>query len=59
LRGLRIGGAHVAPWHGNIIINTGRASAAAIRALVDELVAQVHAKLGIRLEPEVLFIGAW
>jgi UDP-N-acetylmuramate dehydrogenase len=59
LRGLRIGGAHVAPWHGNIIINTGQASAADIRALVDELVAQVHAKLGIRLEPEVLFIGAW
>ncbi|MDR3115581.1 MAG: UDP-N-acetylmuramate dehydrogenase, partial [Treponema sp.] len=27
LRGLRIGGAAVAPWHGNIIINTGNACA--------------------------------
>jgi UDP-N-acetylmuramate dehydrogenase len=59
LRGLRIGGAQVAPWHGNIIVNTGNATAADIRALVDELTARVYAALGIWLEPEVIFAGEW
>jgi UDP-N-acetylmuramate dehydrogenase len=56
LRGLRSGGAEVAPWHGNIIINTGTATAADIRALVDELISRVHAARGITLEPEILFV---
>ncbi|MDR1326739.1 MAG: UDP-N-acetylmuramate dehydrogenase [Treponema sp.] len=56
LCGLGFGGAEVAPWHGNIIINTGTATAADIRALVDELISRVHAALGITLEPEILFV---
>lgn len=56
LRGLSFGGAEVAPWHGNIIINTGTATAADIRALVEELISRVHAALGITLEPEILFV---
>jgi len=55
LRGLSIGGAQVAPWHGNIIINTGDATAKDIRALVMEISLQAEKKLGIKLEPEILF----
>ena len=57
LRGLQIGGAQIAPWHGNIIINTGdpAASAQDIRALVDEVSLKVKNATGFTLEPEILF----
>jgi len=56
LCGLQKGGAQVAPWHGNIIVNTGGACAADIRALIEEIAARVKAATGFDLEPEVLFI---
>jgi len=59
LRGLQKGGAQVAPWHGNIIVNTGGATASDIRALVDEVAAKVKAATGFTLEPEILFVGDW
>ncbi|MDR2136345.1 MAG: UDP-N-acetylmuramate dehydrogenase [Treponema sp.] len=59
LRGLRLGGACVAPWHGNIIINTGGASAADIRSLSELVAARVKAERGLELEPEILFAGEW
>jgi UDP-N-acetylmuramate dehydrogenase len=59
LRGLRIGGAQVAPYHGNIIINAGGATAADIRALVDEVARRVKDAAGLTLEPEILFVGDW
>ena len=58
-RGLRRGGAAVADYHGNIIVNTGNASAADIRGLVETLRDKVYAALGIRLEPEIRFVGDW
>jgi UDP-N-acetylmuramate dehydrogenase len=59
LRGLRIGGAEVASWHGNIIINTGNATAGDICALVALVTEKTKAARGIILEPEVLFAGDW
>ncbi|MDR1956140.1 MAG: UDP-N-acetylmuramate dehydrogenase [Treponema sp.] len=59
LRGLRIGGAAVAPWHGNIIINTGNARAQDIRALVRIITLHVKSARGIDLEPEICFVGDW
>jgi UDP-N-acetylmuramate dehydrogenase len=59
LRGLRIGGAQTAPFHGNIIVNAGGASAGDIRALTGELAARVKAAAGFTLEPEILFVGDW
>jgi UDP-N-acetylmuramate dehydrogenase len=59
LRGLAFGGAQVAPWHGNIIINTGNARASEIRALVTDVAARVKAAAGFILEPEILFAGDW
>jgi UDP-N-acetylmuramate dehydrogenase len=57
LRGLSVGGAQVAPWHGNIIINTGGASAADIRQLMAEVARRVKEERGFDLESEILYIG--
>jgi UDP-N-acetylmuramate dehydrogenase len=57
LCGTQIGGAQIAPWHGNFIINTGGAQAQDIRALVDLCRNTARARLGIELESEILFIG--
>jgi UDP-N-acetylmuramate dehydrogenase len=59
LRGLGSGGARLAPWHGNIIINTGNASAYDIRTLMDEVTRRVREDRGFELEPEILFVGEW
>jgi UDP-N-acetylmuramate dehydrogenase len=59
LKGLSVGGAMVASWHGNFIINSDHASAADIRALTETIIEKVHAVLGLTLEPEILFVGDW
>jgi len=59
LKGAQIGGAKVAPFHGNIIINTGKACAKDIRALTDDIALKVKEKTGFILEPEILFVGDW
>jgi len=59
LRGFRIGDAQVAPWHGNIVINAGKARAEDMRALVEEVRNRVYAKTGFQLEPEVIIAGDW
>jgi UDP-N-acetylmuramate dehydrogenase len=55
LRGLRVGGAQVAPWHGNIIVNTGGATAADIRRLTELLAERVKRETGFELETEIIF----
>ena len=59
MKGLTMGGAQIAPWHGNIIINTGRATAEDIKKLMDEVARRVRKDLGFELENEVLFVGEW
>jgi UDP-N-acetylmuramate dehydrogenase len=59
LRGLRLGGAAVAPYHGNIIINTGNAAAADIRDLTALVARKVEEARGIAPEPELCFAGDW
>jgi len=59
LRGLNIGGAQVAPWHGNLIVNTGNATASDIRILMSEVAKRVKEERGFDLESEVLFVGEW
>ena len=56
LKGLTIGGAQIAPFHGNFIINTGNATSADIRALVEAAQKAVHEKFGFDLEPEIIFV---
>jgi UDP-N-acetylmuramate dehydrogenase len=59
LRGFAIGDAQIAPWHGNILINRGNATARDIRVLVDEVIRKVRTERGFSLEPEILFVGNW
>ena len=59
LRGLSIGGAQIAPWHGNIIINTGNALASDIKTLMNEVTRRVKKERGFDLESEILFVGEW
>jgi len=59
LKNRQIGGAQIAPFHGNIVINTGNATASDIRSLMDETALLVKEKTGFTLEPEILFIGEW
>jgi len=59
LRGFSVGAARVAPWHGNIVINEGGASAGDVRRLVDEVRSRVLAATGFTLESEVVFAGDW
>ena len=56
LRGLELGGAQVAPWHGNFIINRGNATAKDIRGLVELVQEEVCRKTGFLLEPEIIFL---
>ena len=56
LKGLAVGGAQIAPWHGNFIINTGSATAGDIRTLVEKARAEVRERTGFSLETEIIFV---
>jgi len=57
LKGLCVGGAQIAPWHGNIIINRNGARSADILALVKIIEDRARMEMGIELEREILFCG--
>jgi UDP-N-acetylmuramate dehydrogenase len=57
LKGLSVGDAQVAPWHGNIIINRGNAGGSDIKALAELVRDRVRADLGLELEYEIRFVG--
>lgn len=56
-RGRRIGGAMVSEWHANIFVNAGGATASDLRKLVELAKGEARDRLGIELEPEILFVG--
>ena len=57
MRGARIGGARVSDKHCGFIINDGTATAADLAELIEEVTETVKEKFGVRLEPEVIFLG--
>lgn len=57
LKGRQIGGARVSEKHANFIVNVGRASAADIENLINEVQATVQKKTGVLLHPEVRIVG--
>jgi UDP-N-acetylmuramate dehydrogenase len=59
LKGRTVGGARIAPFHGNIIVNLGSARAADVLALIELAEEQVMTRLGMRLQREVLLVGDW
>ncbi|PZD97733.1 UDP-N-acetylenolpyruvoylglucosamine reductase [Paenibacillus sambharensis] len=56
LKGHQIGGAEVSHVHANWIINRGGAKASDVKKLIDVMQNTVAQKLGILMEPEVLFV---
>jgi UDP-N-acetylmuramate dehydrogenase len=57
LKGARVGAAEVSPMHANYIVNTGGATAADVRGLIERVRTTVEAHWGVRLETEVKIIG--
>jgi UDP-N-acetylmuramate dehydrogenase len=57
LRGFSVGGAQVSEKHCGFIINKGQATAADIHGLIDEVTRKVEENSGVKLEPEVIFLG--
>ena len=58
LKGFSIGGAQISPMHANYFVNTGGASSADVRRLIEHAQRVVEERFGVRLEPEVKLIGA-
>jgi UDP-N-acetylmuramate dehydrogenase len=56
LKGFTIGGAQISPMHANYFVNTGGATAADIRGLIEHAQKVVDEKFGVRLQPEVKLI---
>lgn len=57
LKGYRIGNAQVAERHANFIVNLGGATASDIRRLIYYVQGEVEDRWGVRLQPEVKFVG--
>lgn len=57
LKGAKVGGAEVFSGHANFIVNTGRASAEDVAALIRRVEGDVLAKSGVRLVREIRMLG--
>ena len=53
LKGFSVGGAQVSQKHSGFVVNTGGATAAQVKELMQRVVQAVEEKTGYRLEPEV------
>jgi UDP-N-acetylmuramate dehydrogenase len=58
LKGFSIGSAQVSPMHANYFVNTGEATAADVRRLIEHVQTVILERFGVRLEPEVKLIGS-
>jgi UDP-N-acetylmuramate dehydrogenase len=56
LRGTQSGGARIADFHGNFIVNTGGATARDVLALIRLIQGRVQAAYGITPEPEIILV---
>ena len=54
-KGMKLGGVRIANFHGNLLINSGRAKAKEVKKMVAILKRKVHKKFGIELEEEVRY----
>lgn len=57
LMGYRVGGAAVSEKHAGFVVNLGGATAADVHAVIEHVQAEVERQFGVRLEPEVRFLG--
>ena len=58
LKGFSVGGAQVSPIHANYFVNTGTATAADVRKLIEHVQEVVQERFDVGLEPEVKLIGS-
>jgi UDP-N-acetylmuramate dehydrogenase len=57
LAGFQIGGAKVSEKHCGFVVNTGTATACDVVSLMEQVSDKVEEKYGVKLEPEVKFVG--
>ena len=57
LKGWRSGGAAVSKKHAGFVVNLGGATAADVHAVIEHVQDEVERQFGVRLEPEVRFLG--
>ena len=57
LMGYQVGGAAVSKKHAGFVVNTGGATASDVHAVIEHVQDEVERQFGVRLEPEVRFIG--
>lgn len=57
LQGYRVGGAEVSTKHAGFVVNVGGATAADVHAVIEHVQEEVERQFGVRLEPEVRFLG--
>lgn len=59
LKGTKIGGAEISTVHANFVVNTGSATAADVKELIDLARRSVQDRFGVSLELEIELIGNW
>jgi UDP-N-acetylmuramate dehydrogenase len=59
LKGVQVGGAHISPVHANFFVNTGNATAADVKALIDLAQERVLRRFGVELQLEIELVGNW
>lgn len=57
LKGRAVGPVSVSPTHANFLVNAGEAKAADFLALMREVRAEVKARQGVELQPEIVALG--
>ena len=57
LKGYRVGDAGVSEKHAGFVVNYGNATAADVHAVIKHVQDEVERQFGVRLEPEVRFLG--
>jgi UDP-N-acetylmuramate dehydrogenase len=57
LAGFQVGGAKVSEKHCGFVVNTGAATASDVVSLMEQVSHIVEEKYGVKLEPEVKFVG--
>lgn len=59
LRGYSVGGAEVSEKHCGFVINRGNATATDIYDVILEVQDKVESRFGVKLEPEIIFLGSF
>ncbi|MBQ6524547.1 MAG: UDP-N-acetylmuramate dehydrogenase [Atopobiaceae bacterium] len=57
LQGYQVGGAAVSKKHAGFVVNLGGATAVDVHAVIEHVQDEVERQFGVRLEPEVRFLG--